>query len=55
MSSLGSRKRRQEPQLSNRIKQTKGIIRPTVEDIYPLEVGSSESISPEMRQYINEL
>lgn len=37
-----------------RIKQTK-TIKSLIEDIYPFEVPNLEMLSPEIKQYINEL
>lgn len=49
-----NRKRKQEPSPpapKRQLKAVKGL----VEDIYPFDVPSPDRLTPEMRQYINEL
>jgi hypothetical protein len=56
MSAFGNgKKRRQESQINNRLKQLKGVIKPAIDDIYPVDVPNLESIPHEVKHYINEL
>ena len=56
MSAFGNgKKRRQQAQINNRLKQVKGVSKPTIEDIYPFDVPNLQAIPHEVRNYINEL
>jgi hypothetical protein len=41
---VNGKKRRQETQMSNRLKQAKGASKSTIEDSYPFDVPNLESI-----------
>lgn len=49
------KKRRQESQINNRLKQVKGLIKPAIDDVYPFDVPNLESIPHEVKHCINEL
>ena len=51
----GNRKRRQEANITTRLKQPRGNVRPQIEDVLPFECPQLDSISPEIKHYINEL
>lgn len=51
--SYSNKKRKVEQPPSIRTKQSKGVARSTVEDLFPFEAPNMDTLTPEIKQYVS--